>query len=201
MHHDTAEMTESAAHMATDPVCGMKVDIGARGPSFDHRGETYYFCSAGCRTKFAADPERYLTKKGEAKPLPQGTLYTCPMHPEIVKEGPGHCPICGMALEPMGVPPEITDNPELIDFTRRLTIAVPLSLALLALDMGSHVFGIDLLPFLSAIRQAMAAIADRNPGGAVLRLAVLCARLGFAPLRPAQHVHPHCHGHRRGVSL
>jgi Cu+-exporting ATPase len=150
MHHDTAEMTESAAHMATDPVCGMKVDIGARGPSFDHRGETYYFCSQGCRTKFAADPERYLTKQGEAKPLPQGTLYTCPMHPEIVKEGPGHCPICGMALEPMGVPPEITDNPELIDFTRRLTIAVPLSLALLALDMGSHVFGIDLLPFLSA---------------------------------------------------
>ena len=150
MHHDTAEMTESAAHMATDPVCGMKVDIGARGPNFDHRGETYYFCSAGCRTKFAADPERYLTKRGEAKPLPQGTLYTCPMHPEIVKEGPGHCPICGMALEPMGVPPDITDNPELIDFTRRLTIAVPLSLALLALDMGSHVFGIDLLPFLSA---------------------------------------------------
>ena len=150
MHHDTAEMTESAAHMATDPVCGMKVDIGARGPSFDHRGETYWFCSAGCRTKFAADPERYLTKKGEAKPLPKGTLYTCPMHPEIVKEGPGHCPICGMALEPMGVPPEIGDNPELIDFTRRLTVAVPLSLALLALDMGSHVFGIDLLPFLSA---------------------------------------------------
>ena len=95
-------------------------------------------------------PSAISTKKGEAKPLPQGTLYTCPMHPEIVKEGPGHCPICGMALEPMGVPPEITDNPELIDFTRRLTIAVPLSLALLALDMGSHVFGIDLLPFLSA---------------------------------------------------
>jgi Cu+-exporting ATPase len=150
MHHNTAEMTESAADMATDPVCGMKVDIGARGPSFEHRGETYWFCSQGCRTKFAGDPERYLTKKGEAKPLPQGTLYTCPMHPEIVKEGPGHCPICGMALEPMGVPPEITDNPELIDFTRRLTIAVPLSLALLALDMGRHVFGIDLLPFLSA---------------------------------------------------
>jgi Cu+-exporting ATPase len=153
MHHDTAEMTESAAQMATDPVCGMKVDIGARGPSFEHRGETYHFCSEGCRTKFGADPERYLTKQGEAKPLPQGTLYTCPMHPEIVKEGPGHCPICGMSLEPMGVPPDITDNPELIDFTRRLTIAVPLSLALLALDMGSHVFGIDLLPFLSASAQ------------------------------------------------
>ena len=196
MHHDTAEMTESAADMATDPVCGMKVDIGARGPSFEHRGETYWFCSQGCRTKFAGDPERYLTKKGEAKPLPQGTLYTCPMHPEIVKEGPGHCPICGMALEPMGVPPEITDNPELIDFTRRLTIAVPLSLALLALCLRHRSPPLPL-----GERQSVAAIADRNPGGAVLRLAVLRARLGFAPLRAAQHVHAHCHGLWRGVSL
>ena len=149
MHHDLADMTKSDARMATDPVCGMKVDIGARGPSYEHGGETYRFCSEGCRGKFAADPERYLTKQGEAKPLPKCTLYTCPMHPEIVKEGPGHCPICGMALEPMGVTPEITDNPELIDFTRRLKVALPLSLALLALDMGNHVFGIDLLPFLS----------------------------------------------------
>ncbi|MGA8689355.1 MAG: heavy metal translocating P-type ATPase [Methyloceanibacter sp.] len=136
--------------MATDPVCGMKVDIGARGPSYDHAGHTYRFCSEGCRTKFASDPERYLNKQGGAKPLPQGTLYTCPMHPQIVKEGPGHCPICGMALEPMGVPPEVSDNPELQDFTRRLMVAVPLSLALLLLDMSSHVFGVDLLPFLSA---------------------------------------------------
>ncbi|MGH6824810.1 heavy metal translocating P-type ATPase [Methyloceanibacter sp.] len=150
MHHDLADMTESAAHMATDPVCGMKVDTHAGKPTAGHGGDTYYFCSEGCRGKFVADPERYLTKQGEAKPLPKGTLYTCPMHPEIVKEGPGHCPICGMALEPMGVPPEIADNPELIDFTRRLKVAVPLSLALLALDMGNHVFGIDLLPFLSA---------------------------------------------------
>jgi Cu+-exporting ATPase len=146
-------MNEAAvedAQMATDPVCGMKVDIGARGPSFDHAGHTYRFCSEGCRTKFAADAERYLTKRVEAKPLPQGTLYTCPMHPEIVKEGPGHCPICGMALEPMGVPPEITDNPELKDFTRRLMVGAPLSLALIVLDMSNHVFGVDLLPFLSA---------------------------------------------------
>jgi len=150
MHHDLAEMEASEANMTTDPVCGMKVDIGARGPSYAHAGETHRFCSEGCRGKFAADPERYLTKQGEAKPLPQGTLYTCPMHPQIVKEGPGHCPICGMALEPMGIPPEISDNPELIDFTRRLKVAVPLSLALLALDMGNHVFGIDLVPFLSA---------------------------------------------------
>jgi len=150
MHHDLAEMEASEANMTTDPVCGMKVDIAARGPSYAHAGETYRFCSEGCRGKFAAGPERYLTKQGEAKPLPQGTLYTCPMHPQIVKEGPGHCPICGMALEPMGIPPEISDNPELIDFTRRLKVAVPLSLTLLALDMGNHVFGIDLVPFLSA---------------------------------------------------
>jgi Cu+-exporting ATPase len=139
----------SQAHMATDPVCGMTVDTHIGKPTAEHGGHTYFFCSEGCRGKFAADPERYLTKQGEAKPLPQGTLYTCPMHPQIVKEGPGHCPICGMALEPMGIPPEITDNPELKDFTRRLMVGAPLSLAYVALDMGKHVFGVDLLPFLS----------------------------------------------------
>jgi Cu+-exporting ATPase len=142
-------MAKADTAMATDPVCGMKVDPNAGRPSYDHAGETYHFCSPGCRSKFAADPEHYLTKRGEPKPAPKGTLYTCPMHPEIVQEGPGPCPICGMALEPMGVPPEITDNPELRDFTRRLMVAVPLSLALLAFDMASHVFGVDLLPFLS----------------------------------------------------
>jgi P-type Cu+ transporter len=150
MHHGLAEMKAAEAQIAIDPVCGMKVDIGVRRPSYAHAGETYRFCSEGCRTKFAADPERYLTKEGGPKPLPKGTLYTCPMHPRIVNEGPGHCPICGMSLEPMGVPPEISDNPELIDFTRRLKVAVPLSLALLAIDMVSHVFGIDVLAFLSA---------------------------------------------------
>ncbi len=143
-------MTRLEAHMATDPVCGMMVDPHAGKPSYDYHGQTYHFCSDGCRIKFAADPARYLNKAGEAKPLPQGTLYTCPMHPEIVQEGPGPCPICGMALEPMGALPEDVPNAELIDFTRRLKVAVPLSLALVVLDMGSHVFGRDLLPFLSA---------------------------------------------------
>ena len=139
------------AHLATDPVCGMTVDPHAGKPTYDHEGRIYYFCSDGCRTKFAADPDRYLTKVGEPEPLPQGTLYTCPMHPQIVQEGPGPCPICGMALEPMGVPPEHEHggHPELVDFTRRLFVAVPLSLALVVLDMGAHVFGVDLLPFLS----------------------------------------------------
>ena len=130
-------MRAAGQHMETDPVCGMKVDPGAGRPTAAHEGRTYYFCSPGCQTKFNADPRRYLTKQDTPKPLPKGTLYTCPMHPEIVQEGPGHCPICGMSLEPMGVPPEITDNPELRDFSRRLAVGAPLSLALLAMDMGA----------------------------------------------------------------
>ena len=137
------------AHMATDPVCGMMVDPHAGKPTQQFRGHTYYFCSEGCRGKFAKDPERYVDSKGEPEPLPAGTLYTCPMHPQIVQEGPGPCPICGMALEPMGALPEDTDNPELTDFKRRLFVAAPLGLALLALDMSAHVFGLDLLPFVS----------------------------------------------------
>jgi len=136
--------------MATDPVCEMMVDADAGKPAYAYKGETYHFCSEGCRSKFAKEPERFLDKKGEPELLPGGTLYTCPMHPEIVQEGPGHCPKCGMALEPMGIPAEHDHggHPELVDFTSRLKVAVPLSLALVALDMGQHVFGIDLLPFL-----------------------------------------------------
>ena len=152
-------------HMATDPVCGMMVDEHAGKPTYEYKGETHYFCSQGCRTKFAKEPERFLDKKGEPGPLPKGTVYTCPMHPEIVQEGPGHCPKCGMALEPMGVPAEHDQGGhyELVDFTRRLEVAVPLSLALVALDMGQHVFGIDLLPFLSPQAQQWLKLALSIP--------------------------------------
>jgi Cu+-exporting ATPase len=132
-----------------DPVCGMKVDPHAGKPTHEYQGHTYHFCSDGCQAKFAADPERYLNNQDEPKPAPPGTLYTCPMHPEIVQEGPGNCPICGMALEPMGVPAKEVENPELVDFTRRLWVAIPLSLIIAVIDMSAHVFGIDLLPFLS----------------------------------------------------
>jgi len=136
--------------MATDPVCGMMVDTHAGRPRYDYAGQTFHFCSEGCRTKFEREPARYLDKASAPKPLPLGTLYTCPMHPEIVQEGPGPCPICGMALEPMGVTPEDEKNPELTDFTLRLAVGTPLALALLAIDMSAHVFGVDLLPLLSA---------------------------------------------------
>jgi Cu+-exporting ATPase len=153
------------ARLAVDPVCGMKVDPSAGKPSLAHGGHIYHFCSEGCRSKFAAAPERYLDKKGEPEPLPKGTLYTCPMHPEVVQEGPGACPKCGMALEPMGVPAEHDHggHTELVDFTRRLIVAVPLSLALVALDMGAHVFGVDLLPFLSPRAEQWLALAIATP--------------------------------------
>jgi len=145
-------MTQAApadAHLAIDPVCGMTVDPLEGTPNHDYHGHPYHFCSAGCQAKFAADPEHYLTVKDDPKPAPPGTLYTCPMHPEIVQKGPGPCPICGMALEPMGITAEEPPNEELIDFTRRLWVAVPLSLIIAAIDMSAHVLGIRLLPFLS----------------------------------------------------
>jgi Cu+-exporting ATPase len=159
-------MTEAApdqTQLATDPVCGMKVDPHVGKPSRDYQGHTYHFCSDGCQAKFAADPERYLTEQDEPKPAPPGTLYTCPMHPEIVQEGPGPCPICGMALEPMGAPAQDAPNEELIDFTGRLRVAVPLSLIIVALDMGAHVFGVDLLPFLSPHAEQWLLLALATP--------------------------------------
>jgi len=161
--HEHGEAMARAGDRAIDPVCGMTVDTHAGKPTFEHEGHTYYFCSEGCRTKFSKEPKRFLDKKGEAEPLPKGTLYTCPMHPEIVQEGPGHCPICGMALEPMGVPGEDETNPELIDFTRRLKVAVPLSAVLVVLDMGAHVFHLNLLPFLSPETQQWLKLALAIP--------------------------------------
>ena len=136
--HDHSPQTENET--ATDPVCGMSVDPAAGKPRHRHEGEVHHFCSQGCHDKFVADPEFYLTgrHKQKAKAAPQGTLYTCPMHPEIVEDHPGDCPICGMALEPMGVPTD-EPNPELIDFTRRFWVCALLSVPLLIFTMGPMV--------------------------------------------------------------
>src|SRR5262245_61475979 len=84
-----------------DPVCGMTVDPHTTPHRHTHAGRPYYFCSAGCRSKFVADPAKYIGAAPKADaPLPAGTIYTCPMHPQIRQVGPGACPICGMALEP-----------------------------------------------------------------------------------------------------
>lgn len=123
---------------AIDPVCGMTVDRASARHFMRRDGQKHYFCSDRCRQKFEADPERYTGARPAPEPMPAGTQYTCPMHPEIVRDGPGSCPLCGMALEPMGVPTgEEGPNPELIDFTRRFWVSAVLSLPLLAVAMGA----------------------------------------------------------------
>jgi Cu+-exporting ATPase len=128
----------------TDPVCGMTVDPSRAVATVKHEGQTYHFCGKGCAAKFVADPVKYLAKSASAQDQPQappaaGTQYTCPMDPQIVRDRPGACPICGMALEPML--PRVGDtNPELDSMTRRLWIAATLTLPLLAVMVS------DLLP-------------------------------------------------------
>jgi len=131
---------------AKDPVCGMSVDPHTAKHRHTHKGQTYYFCSAGCRTKFIADPEKYLSpEQRAAEPVPEGTIYTCPMHPEIRQIGPGSCPICGMGLEPEIATADTGPNPELIDMTRRFWIGLVLTIPVFALEMGQHLFGLHLL--------------------------------------------------------
>jgi heavy metal translocating P-type ATPase len=127
---------------ATDPVCGMKVKIAGAKNTTVHEGHTYYFCNPKCLQKFTAEPDRYL-KPEEAAPAPPvaaGTIFTCPMHPEIRQVGPGSCPICGMALEPAEVSLDQGPNEELLDMTRRLWIGGALAVPVVALDMGGHLF-------------------------------------------------------------
>lgn len=125
----------------TDPVCGMTVDPATAKHRFSYRGQDYFFCSARCRTRFEAEPEKFLEPKASKQPepaAPAGTIYTCPMHPEVRQVGPGSCPICGMALEPEQVSLDDAPDPELADMTRRFWIALVLTLPVFAIEMGSH---------------------------------------------------------------
>ena len=123
-----------------DPVCGMQVDPLKTEHHAAHEDTDYHFCSARCRERFVADPAKYLspTTSAPAMPAPAGTIYTCPMHPEIRQQGPGTCPICGMALEPEMPSLDDEDNPELRDFSRRFWWTLPLTLIVLALAMLGH---------------------------------------------------------------
>ena len=146
-----------------DPVCGMTVDPNRAAGSYDYKGKTYYFCSTHCVHRFRENPEKFLQKSGspvqigrqqvpiksqpvriehqpvqiERKP---GQKYTCPMHPEIVRDGPGSCPICGMALEPVTVSLDDEENPELVDMNRRFWVCLVLTIPVFALGMS------DLIP-------------------------------------------------------
>ncbi|MEO6952659.1 MAG: heavy metal translocating P-type ATPase [Polyangia bacterium] len=128
-------------HVEKDPVCGMTVDPATAKGTAMHAGARYYFCNPKCLAKFEADPEKYLTPASSPPPAPSAGLYTCPMHPEIVQEGPGACPICGMALEPMTIGVDDGPDPELVDMKRRLLVSGPLALATLIVAMAEMIPG------------------------------------------------------------
>ena len=141
--HDRGKSAPEAVGAATDPVCGMSVDPATTPHHARHAGTAYHFCSAGCRTKFVADPGKYLEPKPKrrAEAVAPGTIYTCPMHPQIREPAAGSCPICGMALEPETPSAETAPNPELVDFTRRFWIGLVLTLPVFLLEMGGHLTG------------------------------------------------------------
>jgi P-type Cu+ transporter len=129
---------------AIDPVCGMNVEIASAKYQVEHSGQTHYFCGASCKTKFIANPAKYLVNEKPIEPVVAGTIYTCPMHPEIRQIGPGVCPICGMALEPMTVTADSGPNHELIDMTRRLWIGMALAIPVVILGMGGEITGLTI---------------------------------------------------------
>jgi heavy metal translocating P-type ATPase len=140
------------AAVVKDPVCGMDVDPNAGGPQAEHEGQIIHFCSTRCHDTFVADPTAYLARTdgpghGVAAPAPAASVvddveYTCPMHPQIRQLGPGSCPICGMALEPVTVAAETGPSAELVDMTRRFWVGVALSIPVVILGMGSELFDV-----------------------------------------------------------
>jgi Cu+-exporting ATPase len=141
-HHHSHE--KHGEHSKKDPVCEMSVDPDTAEHRSEHAGKTWYFCSSGCQAKFDNDPEKYLSEENKpAEPVAPGTMYTCPMHPEIRQQGPGDCPICGMALETEDVSIDVGPSEELTDMTRRFWIGVALALPVLVLEMGGHLTGLD----------------------------------------------------------
>jgi Cu+-exporting ATPase len=153
----------AAAQTALDPVCGMTVDPATTPHHAIHQGHEHHFCGASCRTKFLADPGKYLDKAqrpADPPPVP-GTIYTCPMHPQIRQVGPGACPICGMALEPETVTADSGPNPEVADFRRRFAVGLLLTIPLLVLEMGQHLFGFH-LP-IGAVAKAWIELALATP--------------------------------------
>jgi len=141
--HRDHRLNSPAAHsadvnVAIDPVCGMTVNRDTAKHRFSYHGHDYYFCGARCRERFEAEPEKYLQPKKPEPAAPAGTIYTCPMHPEVRQVGPGACPICGMALEPEQVSLDDAPDPELADMTRRFWIALVLTLPVFAIEMSGH---------------------------------------------------------------
>ena len=142
-HQHLNTSTDAAADALKDPVCGMTVSA-ASAHHLEHEGKPYYFCSAGCKAKFAADPAKYLHVPAATAPptmaaaAPAGAIYTCPMHPEVRQDHPGACPKCGMALEPEMPSLDEAESPELADFRRRFFWTLPLTVIVTLLAMAGH---------------------------------------------------------------
>jgi Cu+-exporting ATPase len=131
---------------ATDPVCGMSVDPQTAKHRFAYKGRDYFFCSGRCRERFEAEPDKFLQPKPPEAAAPAGTIYTCPMHPQVKQIGPGSCPICGMALELEQISLDDKPDPELVDMTRRFWIALTLTIPVFVIEMGGHLGLMHLVP-------------------------------------------------------
>lgn len=196
-HHQHSKMQDDGR--VKDPVCGMRVDPkNAKGGSSIHQDQTFYFCNPKCKDKFDTSPQSYLAPKPVAKDL-KNVEFTCPMHPEILQMGPGSCPICGMALEPVMLSadhPE--DNHEYLDMRKRFIVGTILSIPLLFLTMGGrhliHVQNAE--SFLPWIEFILASPVTVWGGGAVL-----CSLLAITKSQEPQHVHSYWARRRRCLSL
>lgn len=147
--HDHADHAgHHSGHTVKDPVCGMQVDPATATHHSEHEGSIYYFCSATCQHKFDTEPAHYVGDTDTthtSAPVPEGTIYTCPMHPQIQQPGPGNCPICGMALEPEMPSLDMGPSEEYLDMRRRFWIGLALALPVFILEMGGHLFDLHAL--------------------------------------------------------
>jgi len=145
-HHHHAHASSShdghGPDKVKDPVCGMMVDPATTPHSVVHMGQPFHFCSDKCKERFEADPHAYMAPNRPQTTAKPGTIYTCPMHPQIRRDKPGNCPICGMALEPLVAVGEEGPNPELIDMTRRFWVSLVFTIPVLMLEMGGHIPGL-----------------------------------------------------------
>src|SRR5690606_39054246 len=141
-HSCCGDHDKHSAGLVVDPVCGMTVDPEKSAHHASHAGHDYHFCSAGCREKFIADPQHYLNKSAAERVVdaPPGSIWTCPMHPEVRQDHPGACPICGMGLEPEMVTADTGPRAELLDMSRRFWIGLALAFPVFILEMGGHLF-------------------------------------------------------------
>ncbi|HKT17288.1 MAG TPA: heavy metal translocating P-type ATPase [Stellaceae bacterium] len=163
--HEAGAVTADTALKVKDPVCGMSVDPQKTPHRARYRDRDYFFCNPRCREKFEADPAKYAEPQAAPAPAPAppGTIWTCPMHPQIRQDHPGSCPICGMALEPAGGAAEAGPNPELIDMTRRFWIGAVLTVPVVIFEMGAHLPGLNPHDYVSPEASMWAQFALATP--------------------------------------